>query len=48
MQEDYATWSSVLIVGDNPPWTQKTLLSMRADRLHRTQQNIVNESYSLI
>lgn len=29
------TWSSVLIVGDSPPWTQKIWLSMMADRLHQ-------------
>jgi hypothetical protein len=34
------TWSSVLIVGERPPWTQKIWLSMMADRLHQedTQQ----------
>lgn len=29
------TWSSVVMVGDRPPCTQKMRLSMSADRLHR-------------
>ena len=30
-----STWSSVVIAGDRPPWTQKMVLSMTADKLHR-------------
>jgi hypothetical protein len=32
------TWSSVLMVGDRPPCTQKIWLSMMADKLQQQQQ----------
>lgn len=34
------TWSSVVMAGDSPPWTQKMVLSITADKLHVTHDSM--------
>ena len=34
------TWSSVVMAGDKPPWTQKMVLSITADKLHAIDDSI--------
>ncbi len=39
---DDGTWSSVVMAGDRPPWTQKMVWSMTADKLRREQKGPLN------